>query len=112
MILASITPVNSLLTTGKWTYVKVDALSLHTGERGVYHPSKACDKLLQIPDPKYQAPLPGDGGANLELSPNWVNHLNINISIHNNRCEYILSTVHCLIFVYISFQICLIFLSK
>lgn len=33
-------------------------------------------------------------------------------NIHNDRYYYILSTIHCLIFIYISFQICLIFLSK
>lgn len=38
--------------------------------------------------------------------------LNSNNNIHNDRYYYILSTIHCLIFIYISFQICLIFLSK
>lgn len=38
--------------------------------------------------------------------------LNGNHNIHNDRYYYILSTIRCLIYIYISFQICLIFLSK
>lgn len=91
MMLAPVTLVNSGLTVGKWTYDKVGALSLQTGERGVYHPSKAFAKT----QPKVSE----------TPTRRWRRKAIISYNL-------VVSTVHCLIFVYFSFQMCLIFLSK
>lgn len=91
MMLAPVTPVNSGLTVGKWTYVEVGALSLQTGERGVFHPTKAVANT----QPKVTETPTGRWRRKARIS-----------------CNLVVSTVYCLIFVYFSFQMCLIFLSK
>lgn len=113
MTAGCITPVNPLLTAGKWTYLTY--FSLHTAEIGVHHPPwpMTCLQIILIQSigyllHRYQKMETQIQSYHVIRFP----QINSNNIIHNNRYNYIRRTVHCLIFIYISFQICLIFLSK